>query len=82
MKGSILRWSFGATQSSALKVPSEPSPTGTSQAMWQARWLGSNRVIRPAPDRPSISRAQVASTPLARGVTIPMPVITTRRIAS
>ncbi len=26
MNGSIFRWSFGATQSSGLNVPSEPSP--------------------------------------------------------
>ena len=48
--------------------------------MSQARWLASNRVILPAPDCPAISRAQVASTPQASGDTMPIPVITTRRI--
>ena len=82
MKTSTLRLSLGAIQSSALNVPSDPSPSGTSQAMVQASWLGSNRVMRPAPDRPALSRAHVSSTPHASGETMPIPVITTRRIAA
>ncbi len=80
MKVSTLRWSFGAIQSSALKVPSLPSPSGTSQAMSVARCDASKRVIFPAPDCPATSRAQVSSTPHASGVTMPSPVITTRRV--
>ena len=40
----------------------------------------SKRVIGPAPDWPSSRRSQVASTPLAKGVTSPSPVTTTLRI--
>ncbi len=80
MKRSTLRWSLGAIQSSGLNVPSDPSPEGTSQAMLHGRWLASKLAIRPAPDCPATSRAQVSSTPQASGVTSPSPVITTRRI--
>ena len=55
---------------------------GTSQAMSQARWLASKRVILPAPDCPAISRDQVSSTPQASGETMPSPVMTTRRISA
>ena len=81
MKVSTLRWSFGDIQSSGLKVPSLPSPIGTSQAMPVGRCVASKRVIFPAPDWPATSRAQVSSTPHASGVTMPRPVMTTRRIA-
>ncbi len=80
MKVSTLRISLDDHQSSALNVPSEPSPNGTSQAIRVANPLASNRVIGPAPDRPATRRLQVSSTPQARGETMPMPVITTRRI--
>src|SRR5690606_9481663 len=55
-------------------------PSGTSQAMVQARWLASKLEIVPAPDSPATNRDQVSSTPQASGVTRPIPVITTRRI--
>jgi hypothetical protein len=40
----------------------------------------SNRVIGPAPESPFNNRFQVSSTPHAKGVTAPIPVMTTRRI--
>ncbi len=80
MKSSTLRCSFGSIQSSGLNVPAVPSPRGISQAYCVTTAEASNRVIGPAPDCPAISRSQVASTPQARGVTIPSPVTTTRRI--
>ena len=38
--------------------------------------------IRRMPDSPASSRDQVCSTPLARGVTMPSPVTTTRLIVA
>ena len=80
IKSSIFRCSFGDMYASALKVPSVPSPKGTSHAYFVTTSLALNFVIGPAPDCPSNSRSQVVSTPSARGDTIPSPVTTTRRI--
>ncbi len=80
MKSSTLRRSFGSIQSSGLKLPSDPSPYGTSQAYFVTTPDASNRVIGPAPDCPSSRRDQVSSTPQASGVTIPNPVTTTLRM--
>ncbi len=73
MKSSTLRLSLGSIQSSALKVPSLPSPTGISQAYCVVTLDVSNRWIGPAPDCPASSRFQVSSTPHASGVTMPAP---------
>ena len=80
MKSSTFLLSFGSIQSSALKVPSEPSPIGTSQAYFVATRSASKRVIKLAPESPLSMRDQLFSTPLARGDINPKPVITTRRI--
>jgi hypothetical protein len=80
MKGSTLRCSFGSIHWSASKVPSCPSPRGIWQAILQARSETSKSVIPPAPLCPARSLAQVGSTPQPRGVTMPRPVTTTRRI--
>ncbi|MNY04417.1 hypothetical protein D3C86_1370920 [compost metagenome] len=82
MKGSILRCSLGSIQSSALKVPLEPSPTGIRQAIFAGRSSTSNSVTSRAPLWPAKSRSQVTSVPHPRGDTMPVPVITTRLIAN
>src|SRR6056297_456683 len=78
MKRSTLRRSFALTQLSGLKVPSEPSPSGISQAIRAGRWLASKCPMRAAPDRPARRRDHVSSTPQASGDSIPSPVTTTR----
>src|SRR5690606_29123145 len=77
---STLRCSFGSIQSLGLKVPFEPSPRGTKQAIWQDRSETSNSSTRRAPLCPARRRDQVASTPHPSGVTRPTPVMTTRRM--
>src|SRR6185312_3544947 len=51
------------------------------QAIWQATSETLKRSIRFAPLSPLIRRCHVGSTPQPSGVTIPIPVITTRLIA-
>src|SRR6185437_7923678 len=80
IKSSIRRCSFGSTHWSGLKVASEPSPRGTSQAILVARSSVLNLAIRRAPLSPESRRAHVSSTPQASGVTSPNPVTTTRRM--
>src|SRR6266702_5117401 len=80
MKSSTRRSSLGSTHCSGLKVPSEPSPRGTWQAILVARSSTLNLVMALAPDCPASSRDQVSSTPQASGVTRPRPVTTTLRM--
>src|SRR3954467_15226577 len=79
MKSSTRRCSLSSTHWSGLKVPSLPSPRGTSHAIRAGRSSTLNRVIGPAPDLPSSRRDHVVSTPQPSGVTNPKPVITTLR---
>src|SRR5947208_8270768 len=51
----------------------------TSQANFTGLWTGSKRVIGPAPDRPAMRPSQVLWTLVPSGVTVPRPVIATRR---
>src|SRR6266436_6826136 len=80
MKSSMRRCSLASTHWSGLKVPSEPSPRGTWQAILVARSSTLNLVMGLAPDCPARRRDQVSSTPQASGVTRPRPVTTTLRI--
>src|SRR5579872_1516878 len=80
MKSSTLRWSFGSIHWSGLKVPPEPSPRGTTQAIWLARSETSNVAIFRAPLSPFRIRFQVGSMPQPSGETMPRPVTTTRLI--
>src|SRR6266436_4723 len=82
MKSSMRRCSLASTHWSGLKVPSEPSPRGTWQAILVARSSTLNLVMGLAPDCPARRRDQVSSTPQASGVTRPRPVTTTLRIGS
>src|ERR1700674_3279590 len=82
MKSSTLRRSLGSIHWSGLKVPPEPSPRLTCAAILQGRSETSKFSIRPVPLLPSSRRCQVSSAPLPSGVTMPMPVTTTRRIRS
>src|SRR5919106_317819 len=77
MNRSFLRASLGAITSSIRKAPSA-SPVGTSPAILAGRSSTSNRSIRLIPLWPPIRRRQLASTPQPSGVTIPIPVTTTR----
>src|SRR5215469_12283883 len=78
MKSSTLRWSFGSIHWSGLKLLSEPSPRGTTQAILLGRSETSKVSIFRAPLAPLRIRFQVGSTPQASGDTIPRPVTTTR----
>src|SRR3954462_3938877 len=78
MNSSILRWSLGGTQSSALKRPDEVSPRGTCPAIFAGRSETSKDWIARTPDWLSSSFFQTFSTPMPRGVTRPRPVMTTR----
>src|SRR5262245_46825311 len=80
MKSSTLRCSFGSIHWSGLKLPFEPSPRGTWQAILAGRSDTSKDSIRLAPLSPLTSRCHVGSTPQASGVTMPSPVTTTRLI--
>ena len=60
------------------KIDSASKP-GTSAAMRTGNSLGSNRDIFPTPDRPACRPSQVADAVSPSGLTIPTPVITTRR---
>src|SRR5262245_21054765 len=80
MKSSTLRCSFGSIQWSGLKLPFEPSPRGTWQAIFAGKSETSKVSMRLAPLSPLMSRCQVGSTPQASGVTMPSPVTTTRLI--
>src|SRR5262245_2531448 len=80
MKSSTLRCSFGSIHWSGLKLPFEPSPRGTWQAILAGRSDTSKESIRLAPLSPLTSRCHVGSTPQASGVTMPSPVTTTRLI--
>src|SRR5256885_12577295 len=73
MKVSDFFTSFFSIQSSGLK-------SRTSPAIWQAKAVGSNFVIRPIPERPSMMPFHVGSLPVPRGEIMPMPVMTTRRL--
>src|SRR5205085_9187887 len=55
------------------------SKSFASQANLTVNSRGSNAVIGPPAERPSIRRSQLVVTPLASGVTAPRPVITTLR---
>src|SRR5665213_2458600 len=78
MNWSIRRWSFGGTQSSALKWPESLSPSGTWAAIRAGRSETSNDWIAPIPDSPASSFFHTRSTPRPSGVTSPIPVTTTR----
>src|SRR5271167_2933313 len=80
MKPSILRWSLGGTQSSALNSPAAVSPRGTWAAILAGRSETSKDWIALTPEAPAIRRCQFRSRPIPRGVTSPMPVTTARRI--
>src|SRR6266404_5919222 len=82
MKLSTLRWSFGSIHWSGLKVPSLPSPRGTTQAIRLVRSETSNVSIFLAPLSLLRMRFQVDSTPQPRGDTMPRPVTTTRLIST
>src|SRR5262245_52389866 len=73
-KGSNLRSSF-------LSMYLSGSKPLTSAAMRVSKPVGSNRVMGPAPERPSIRPAQNSSAVFPTGVTAPTPVITTRRLS-
>src|SRR6266436_259645 len=77
-----LRWSFGSIHWSGLKVPSVPSPRGTTQAIRLVRSETSNVSIFLAPLSLLRIRFQVGSTPQPSGDTMPRPVTTTRLISS
>src|SRR6266436_1561066 len=77
-----LRWSFGSIHWSGLKVPSVPSPRGTTQAIRLVRSETSNVSIFLAPLSLLRMRFQVDSTPQPRGDTMPRPVTTTRLIST
>src|SRR5262249_4889146 len=79
---SILRWSLGSTQSSALNSPAPVSPCGTCAAILAGRSDTSKLWIGRIPDPPAISLSQFRSRPTPSGVTKPMPVTTTRRMSS
>src|SRR3954469_18622727 len=79
MKGSTLRCSLGSIQSSGSYAAS-PS-RGIWHAILQARSETSNPATFAAPLSPATSRRHVGSTPQPSGVTMPRPVITTRRIS-
>src|SRR6266481_3155438 len=81
MKSSTLRCSFGSIQSLGLYVPSLPLPRGIMHAIRAGRSDTSKVSTLRAPLSPAISRRHVASTPQPSGVTIPMPVTTTRLMA-
>src|SRR5882757_6833857 len=81
MKSSTLRWSFGSIHWSGLKLPSPPSPRGTTQAIRLVRSETSNVSIFLAPLSLLRMRFQVGSTPQPRGDTMPRPVTTTRLIS-
>src|SRR5215470_6765273 len=78
MKSSTLRCSFGSIQSVGLYVPLLPSPRGIMHAICAGRSDTSKVSTLRAPLSPAINRRHVASTPQPSGVTIPMPVTTTR----
>src|ERR1700730_1718535 len=80
MKSSMRLCSLASTHWSGLKLPSEPSPRGTWQAILVGRSSTRNLVMALAPDCPASRRDQVSSTPQASGVTRPRPVTTTLRI--
>src|SRR5471032_3377527 len=80
MKSSMRLCSLASTHWSGLKLPSEPSPRGTWQAILVGRSSTLNLVMALAPDCPASRRDQVSSTPQASGVTRPRPVTTTLRI--
>src|SRR5260370_14133906 len=82
MKSSTLRWSFGSIHWSGLKVPSEPSPRGITQAIRLVRSETSNVSIFLAPPSLLRMRFQVGSIPQPSGDTMPRPVTTTRLISS
>src|ERR1700730_4700934 len=82
MKSSTWRWSFGSIHWSGLKVPPEPSPRGTWQAILLVRSETSNVSIFLAPLSLLRMRFQVGSTPQPSGDTMPRPVTTTRLISS
>ena len=54
------------------------SKSFSSQAKWTGNSLASNCLMSSAPDSPAIRFAQVVSTSLPSGVTMPSPVTTTR----
>src|ERR1700676_594865 len=80
MNSSILRWSLCGTHSSALKRPDEVSPRGTRPAIFAGRSDTSKAWMAPMPDWLASRRRHVTSTPQPSGVTIPIPVMTTRLI--
>src|SRR6185503_18843787 len=67
--------------SSRLSKNRDASQFLTSHANLVANWEASNSVIGPAPLRPASSADQVVSRSLPTGVTRPIPVMTTRRMA-
>jgi len=81
MNWSILRWSLGGTQSSALNRPADVSPRGTMPAILAGMSDTSKAWMERMPDWPAIRRSQHGLTPHPNGVTRPMPVTTTRLMA-
>ena len=67
-------------RASALKWPLALSPCGTSPAILVARSEVSKAWMARMPDSAAISLRQLVSTPSPNGVTMPMPVTTTRLI--
>ena len=72
MKMSIFFCSF-------LSMNLSGSKPRTSPAILQAKSVVSNRVIIPIPLLPARRAAQVSGTVRPQGLTVPMPVMTTRR---
>src|SRR6195952_4330102 len=81
MKSSTLRWSLCSIHWSGLKVPSLPSPRGTTQAIRLVRSETSKVSIFRAPLSLLRMRFQASSTPQPSGDTMPRPVTTTRLIS-
>src|SRR6185437_14839359 len=82
MKRSIFFWSLTGIHSARSSLPSALAPWGTCPATLLGRLLVSKDWMAPMPDSPLISRRQTCSNPMPSGLATPMPVTTTRRIAT
>ena len=80
----ILEATFGTTVDNIIPVDhidesvESPEMLALAAARRDSNSETSKRVISPTPDLPSQSADHVSSTPIAKGVTSPKPVITTR----
>ena len=81
MKRSIFRWSLCGIHSSRSSRPSAFVPEGTWPAIFAGRSFTSKDWMAPMPLSPASRRFQTCSTPIPSGVTTPIPVTTTRRMA-